>query len=53
MTNPRGNHMPTKSIGKVKLKTDKTGKVKLERVHAYDASKKRRIAKSKKVRVKR
>jgi hypothetical protein len=45
--------LSTKSIGKVKLKTDATGKVKLERVHAYDASKKRRIAKSKKVRVKR
>jgi hypothetical protein len=38
----------------VKLTTDKaTGKTKLSRVHAYDASKKRRIAKSKKVRVKR
>lgn len=49
-----GNHMPTKSLGKsVKLKTDKTGKTKIERVHSYDASKKRRIAKSKKVRVKR
>jgi len=46
--------MPTKSLGKfVKLTTDKTGKTKLSRVHAYDASKKRRIAKSKKVRVKR
>jgi hypothetical protein len=46
--------MPTKSLGKsVKIKTDKAGKVKLERVHSYDASKKRRIAKSKKVRVKR
>ncbi len=45
--------MSTKSIGRVKLKRDATGKVKLERVHAYDASKKRRIAKSKKVRVKR
>lgn len=45
--------MPTKSIGKVKLKTDASGKVKLSRVHAYDASKKRRIAKSKKVKVKR
>jgi len=38
----------------VKLITDKvTGKVKLSRVHAYDASKKRRIAKSKKIKVKR
>jgi hypothetical protein len=45
--------MPSKTIGKVKLKTDATGKVKLERVHSYDASKKIRIAKSKKVRVKR
>ena len=52
--NLRENRMPTKSLGKtVKLKTDATGKTKLERVHAYDASKKRRIAKSKKVRVKR
>jgi hypothetical protein len=50
----QGNLMPTKSLGKfVKLTTDKTGKTKLSRVHAYDASKKRRIAKSKKVRVKR
>ncbi len=45
--------MATKTIGKVKLKTDAAGKVKIERVHAYDASKKRRIIKSKKVRVKR
>jgi hypothetical protein len=45
--------MSTKSIGKVKLTTDATGKTKLSRVHAYDASKKRRIAKSKKVRIKR
>ncbi|MEY4641105.1 MAG: hypothetical protein RLZZ227_1099 [Pseudomonadota bacterium] len=46
--------MPTKSLGKsVKLKTDASGKTKIERVHAYDASKKIRIAKSKKVRVKR
>ena len=45
--------MATKSIGKVRLKTDSTGKTKLSRVHAYDASKKRHIAKSKKVRVKR
>lgn len=38
----------------VKLTTDKaTGKPKIERVHAYDASKKRRIAKSKKIKVKR
>lgn len=43
--------MATKSIGKVKLTTDKDGKVKLERVHSFDASKKRRIIKSKKVRV--
>jgi hypothetical protein len=37
----------------VKIKTDATGKTKIERVHAYDASKRIRIAKSKKVRVKR
>ncbi len=38
----------------VKVTTDKTtGKPRIERVHAYDASKQRRIAKSKKVRVKR
>ena len=43
--------MSTKTIGKVKLTTDATGKTKLTRVHAYDASKQRRIAKSKKVRV--
>lgn len=43
--------MATKSIGKVKLKRDATGKVKLERVHSFDASKKRRIIKSKKIRV--
>jgi len=46
--------MPSKSIGKMKLTTDKeTGRTKLTRVHAYDASKQRRIAKSKTVRVKR
>ncbi len=45
--------MTTKSIGKVKLTIDKSGKTKLARVHAFDASKKRRIAKSKKVKVKR
>ena len=40
--------MSTKTIGKVKLKTDKaTGKTKLERVHTYDASKTRKIRKSK------
>lgn len=40
--------MPTKTIGKGKTKTDpKTGKTKLERVHTYDASKSRKIAKSK------
>lgn len=44
--------MATKSIGKVKLKTGKDGKIKLERVHSFDASKKRRIIKSRKVRVK-
>ena len=36
----------------VKLKTDKTtGKTKLTRVHAYDASAKRKIAKAKTKRV--
>jgi hypothetical protein len=51
--NEKGDRkMPTKSIGRVKLTKDATGKTKLSRVHAYDASKKRRIAKSKKVRVK-
>ncbi len=43
--------MATKSIGKVKLKRDANGRVKLERVHSFDASKKRRIIKSKKVKV--
>lgn len=43
--------MATKTIGKVKFKTDANGRVKLERVHAFDASKKRRIIKSKKIRV--
>lgn len=38
----------------VKVTTDKTtGKTKIERVHAYDASKQRRIAKSTRVKVKR
>ncbi len=44
--------MATRTSGNGRLSTDKTGKVKLSRVHAYDASKKRRIAKSKKVKVK-
>lgn len=36
-------------VGKVKLKTDKTtGKTKLTRVHAYDASKARKVVKAKK-----
>lgn len=41
--------MATKSLGKsVKLTTDKkTGKTKLSRVHSYDASKARKIAKGK------
>lgn len=35
-------------VGKMKTKTDpKTGKTKLTRVHTYDASAKRKIAKSK------
>jgi len=42
----------SKTIGKVKTKTDaKTGKTTLERVHTYDASKARKIAKSKTKRV--
>lgn len=40
--------MTTKTVGKVKLKTDAKGKTTLARVHSYDASKTRRIAKSKK-----
>lgn len=44
--------MTTKSIGKAKLAKDPvTGKIKLTRVHSFDASKKIRIAKSKKVKV--
>lgn len=44
--------MTSKTIGKVKTKTDaKTGKTTLERVHTYDASKARKIAKSKTKRV--
>ena len=43
----------SRQLGKMEITTDATGKVALSRVHAYDASKKRRIAKSKKVRVKR
>lgn len=39
-------------VGKMKTKTDpKTGKTKLTRVHTYDASKTRKIAKSKAKRV--
>lgn len=39
-------------VGKMKTKTDpKTGKTKLTRVHTYDASKTRKIAKSKTKRV--
>lgn len=44
--------MSSKSIGKAKLVKDPlTGKVTLQRVYAFDASKKRRITKSKKVKV--
>lgn len=43
--------MTSKTVGKVKLTTDASGKVKLARVHSFDASKKRRVAKSKKQRV--
>lgn len=43
--------MTTKTVGKVKLKTDAKGKTKLERVHTYDASKARKIAKAKTKRV--
>lgn len=44
--------MTTKSIGKVKITTDKkSGKTKLSRVHSYDASKRRKIAKGKSKRV--
>ena len=40
--------MTSKTIGKVKLKTDKTtGRTKVARVHTYDASAKRKIVKSK------
>lgn len=40
--------MTTKTVGKVKLKTDAKGKTTIARVHSYDASKTRKIAKSKK-----
>ena len=44
--------MTSKTVGKMKSKTDpKTGKTKLTRVHTYDASKTRKIAKSKTKRV--
>lgn len=40
--------MTSKTVGKMKSKTDpKTGRTKLTRVHTYDASAKRKIAKSK------
>lgn len=42
----KGLMMTTKTVGKVKL-TEKDGKVKLTRVRKFDASKARRIAKSK------
>ena len=47
----KGTKMATKSVGKVKLKTDAKGKTRLTRVHTYDASKSRKIAKSKTKRV--
>ena len=44
--------MTSKTIGKVKTVVDlKTGKTTLARVHTYDASKARKIAKSKTKRV--
>lgn len=43
--------MTSKTVGKVKLKTDAKGKTKLTRVHTYDASKARKIAKAKTKRV--
>lgn len=40
--------MTSKTVGKMKSKTDpKTGRTKLTRVHTYDASKSRKIKKSK------
>lgn len=42
--------MTTKTIGKVKIE-EKDGKTTLKRVHSYDASKRRKIAKSKSKRV--
>lgn len=44
------DHMATKTVGKMKVET-KDGKVKLTRVRKFDASKARRIAKSKSKRV--
>lgn len=46
----KGLMMTTKTVGKVKL-TEKDGKVKLTRVRRFDASKARRVAKSKTKRV--
>ncbi len=46
----KGLMMTTKTVGKVKL-VEKEGKVKLTRVRKYDASKSRRIAKSKAKRI--
>lgn len=43
--------MTSKTVGKVKLATDAKGKTKLTRVHTYDASAKRKIAKAKTKRV--
>lgn len=43
--------MTTKTVGKVKLKTDAKGKTTLARVHSYNASKARKVAKSKTKRV--
>lgn len=43
--------MTSKTVGKVKLATDAKGKTKLTRVHTYDASAKRKIAKAKSKRV--
>lgn len=43
--------MTSKTVGKMKLATDAKGKTKLTRVHTYDASKARKIAKAKTKRV--
>jgi len=47
----RTKHMAANLKKTVKLKTDAKGKTKVARVHTYDASKSRKIAKSKTKRV--